>query len=97
MLTARFHNLSSKALRNLDCLGNAASFCYKSRNIWTGPEIASFFERLNSNPNCHFFHFCDVFLPPHASSLPFIVSQPAEGTICVCPPPPKLPFDYSYH
>lgn len=66
MLAARFHNLSSQPLRNLDCLRDAPPFCDEPRDIWTRSEIAPFFKRLDSNTNCYFFNFCDVLLPFHA-------------------------------
>jgi hypothetical protein len=78
MLTARFDNLSSKPLGDLECLGDATSFCDESRDIRTRTQITRSFKCLDANTNGYFFNFCDVLLPFHASLFSFILPY----TVC---------------
>ena len=78
MLMAGFDNLAGHALGNFDCLGDAAPLRYQSRNVGTRAEIASFFERLDSDADRNFFNFRDMLLPFHARLSCVILTQSAR-------------------
>jgi hypothetical protein len=69
MFQAGFGDFPGQSLSDLGGFGDSAAFCYQSRNIRAGPDVAAFLESLNMKSDLHFGHW-------HASDDSFIYILP---------------------
>jgi hypothetical protein len=62
VVEAGLQNLAPESLSNFDGFGDTTPSGYQARQIRTRGHIAALFERLDAQPDGHFFHLRDAFV-----------------------------------